>query len=77
MATYVVRLAADDLNKKKYPEISAELFEDDEFLSAVVLTLDTRQQYELDIQGDAEIAEDMLIDLALSFREKIVELTER
>ncbi|WP_122667967.1 hypothetical protein [Pseudomonas viridiflava] len=77
MAKYVVRLAADDLKKKKFPEISAELFEDDDFLSAVVLTLDTRQEYELDIQGDAEIAEEMLIDLALSFREKIVELTER
>ena len=77
MATYAVRLAADNLNKKKYPEICAELFEDDDFLSAVVLTFDTRQDYEIDIQGDAEIAEEILIDLALSFKEKLVELFER
>ncbi|CAM3303638.1 hypothetical protein V2K62_13685 [Pseudomonas alliivorans] len=75
MAKYVVRLSADDLNKKKYPEISAELYENKILISSVLLTLDTRQECELDIRGDEDIAE-ILIELARSFKEKIVELSE-
>ncbi|SHN22573.1 hypothetical protein SAMN05216593_11529 [Pseudomonas asturiensis] len=76
MAKYEVRLKAEDFKVKKYPEIVAELYENDEFLSSILLSLDTEPEDEIDFDGDLEMAKHVLVDLAFSFREKISKLSD-
>ena len=77
MAKYEVRLKAEDFKVKKYPEIVAELYENDEFLSSILLSLDTEPDDEIGYEGDEDIAKHILVDLAFSFREKISKLSDQ
>lgn len=77
MPKYEVRLRAEDFKVKKYPEIVAELYENDEFLSSIQLSLDTEPEDEIDFEGDLEMAKHILVDLAFSFRQKISEFSDQ
>ncbi|WP_024694238.1 hypothetical protein [Pseudomonas syringae] len=77
MPKYEVRLKAEDFKVKKYPEIVAELYENDEFLSSIQLSLDTEPEDEIDFEGDLEMAKHILVDLAFSFRQKISEFSDQ
>jgi len=75
MANYEIRLTAEDFKRKKYPKIEAELYENNELLSSILMSLDTQPGDDIDFEGDSHIAEYVLVDLAFSFRKKISKLS--
>jgi len=75
MVKYEVRLSAEDFKVKKYPEIVAGLYENGELLSSILLSLDTNPEDAIDVEGDPELAQYILLDLAFSFRRKILKLS--
>ncbi|MCD5992032.1 hypothetical protein KDX38_00205 [Pseudomonas sp. CDFA 602] len=74
MASYEIRLTADDFKKTRYPKIEAELYENNELLSSIFMSVDTQPEEEIAFEGDSYIAKHVLVDVAFSFRKKISKL---
>ncbi|RRV09220.1 hypothetical protein EGJ27_05465 [Pseudomonas sp. v388] len=75
MAKYEIRLSTEDFEQEDQPEIAIEFYQDDELQDNAWVTLRPKGKHK--IRGDLGRDEEVLIDLALSFKEKVSELAER